>query len=247
MANESVHASAIVVGVGARQGVGSAVARRFGAEGYHVFAAGRTKARLEETAEEIRSAGGNATSVVTDTTNEADVIRLFDAAESGGPPLEVVCYNAGNNRWGNLVEMEASFFEEVWRVGCLGGFLVGREAARRLAPKGRGSVLFTGATASMRGRPPFTAFASAKAGLRALAQAMAREFGPQGIHVAHFVIDGGIDGELLNKNFPQLKEQRGPDGMLHPDAIADTYWAVHKQHRSAWSHEIDLRPYKEVF
>ena len=143
--------------------------------------------------------------------------------------------------------MEDDFFEDVWRLVCFGGFLVGREAARRMVPRGTGSILFTGATASVRARPPFTAFASAKAALRAVAHGMAREFGPQGIHVAHVVIDGGIDGDQLNQRFPAFKEQRGDDGMLNPDAIAEAFWALHSQDRTAWTLELDLRPYKETF
>lgn len=239
-------ASAVVVGVGARAGIGAALGRRFAREDLHVVLAGRTRERLEERAEEIRSAGGAVSTVPTDATHEADVLRLFDAAESAAP-VELVAYNAGNNQWGNFLEMEAKFFEDVWRICCLGGFLVGREAARRMVPRQRGSVLFTGATASIRGRPPFLAFASAKAGLRAIAQSMAREFGPQGIHVAHFIIDGGVDGDQINRRFPQYKEQKGEGGMLSPDAVADTFWHVHTQDRTAWSHEVDLRPFKEPF
>jgi NAD(P)-dependent dehydrogenase (short-subunit alcohol dehydrogenase family) len=156
-------------------------------------------------------------------------------------------YNAGNNRWGNFLEMEAEFFESVWRVTCLGGFLVGREAARRMVASGAGSILFTGATASIRARPPFIAFASAKAGLRAIAQSMARELGPQNVHVAHVVIDGGIKGEQILGRFPGYAEQKGEDGMLDIDAIADAFWFLHTQQRSAWTHELDLRPFKEPF
>jgi NAD(P)-dependent dehydrogenase (short-subunit alcohol dehydrogenase family) len=143
--------------------------------------------------------------------------------------------------------MPAELFEQTWRVATFGGFLAGREAARRLAPSGQGTIIFTGATASLRGKPPFTAFASAKAGLRSLAQSMAREFGPLGIHVAHIVIDGGIDGEKLNAAAPQLRIERGVDGLLNIDAIAEAYWHLHGQHRSAWTHELDLRPFKERF
>jgi NAD(P)-dependent dehydrogenase (short-subunit alcohol dehydrogenase family) len=132
-------------------------------------------------------------------------------------------------------------------VATFGGFLVGREAARRLAPSGKGTIIFTGATASLRGKSPFAAFASAKAGLRSLAQSIAREFGPLGIHVGHVVIDGGIDGEKLNTAVPHLKIERGADGLLNIDAIAEAYWHLHTQHRSAWTHELDLRPFKEPF
>ena len=235
---------AIVVGVGAEAGLGGALCKRFGREGLHVLVAGRTAARLEALVGVIRGAGGEATAVPCDTTVEADVIRLFDAA--GGPP-EIVVFNAGNNRLGNLAEMEASFFEDTWRVACFGGFLVGREAARRMVPAGRGTVLFTGATGSLRGKPPFIAFASAKAGLRAIAQGMARELGPQGIHVAHVVVDGGIDGERLRTAAPGFVEAKGDGGLLAPEAIADAYWFLHAQDRTAWTHELDLRPYKEAF
>ena len=166
-------------------------------------------------------------------------------AEAGVP--EVVVYNAGNNRFRPLLEMDDAFFEDVWRLCCFGGFLIGREAARRMLPNAAGTLIFTGATASLRARPPFTAFASAKAALRAVAHGMAREFGPQGLHVAHVVIDGVIDGDKVNRRFPQLREQRVEEGMLSVDAIADDYWAVHRQHRSAWTLELDLRPYREVF
>ena len=158
-----------------------------------------------------------------------------------------MAYNAGNNQRLDFRELSAEAFEDFWRIGCFGGFLVGREAARRLVPLGRGTVLFTGASGSLRGKPGFAHFAAAKAGLRMLAQSMAREFGPQGIHVAHVVIDGGIDGDRLRRRMPDIVAQRGDDGLLDIDAIAETYWHLHRQHRSAWTQEIDLRPYKESF
>ena len=237
----------IVVGVGADAGTGAATCRRAAREGHHVFVAGRTKDRIERVAASLEAEGGRATAVPTDATLEGDVVRLFDRAAQIPGPLDLVVYNAGNNRFGNLIEMEAEFFEDVWRLCCLGGFLVGREAARRMLPQGRGTVIFTGATASIKGRPPFAAFASAKAGLRSLSQSMARDFGPQGLHVAHVVIDGAIDGAQLNERFPQFKKQKGENGMLHPDAIADTFWHLHSQHPSAWTQEVDLRPFKENF
>ena len=237
----------IVVGVGADAGTGAAACRRAAREGQHVFIAGRTKDRIERLAASLEADGGRATAVPTDTTVEADVVGLFDRAAEVPGTLELVVYNAGNNRPGRLIEMEADFFEDVWRLCCLGGFLVGREAARRMLPQGRGTVIFTGATASIKGRPPFAAFASAKAALRSLSQSMARDFGPKGIHVAHVVIDGAIDGAMLNERFPQFKEQKGEHGMLHPDAIADTFWHLHTQQRSAWTQEVDLRPFKETF
>jgi NAD(P)-dependent dehydrogenase (short-subunit alcohol dehydrogenase family) len=159
----------------------------------------------------------------------------------------VVIFNAGNNRRIDFKELSAEQFEQFWRVGCFGGFLVGREAARRLAPLGRGTIIFTGASASMRGKPGFAHFAAAKAGLRMIAQSMAREYGPLGIHVAHVVIDGGIEGDRLLSRMPNLTAERGEDGLLGIDAIADTYWTIHKQKRSAWTQEVDLRPFKEPF
>ena len=238
---------AVVVGVGTSRGTGAAVARRFAREGLHTFLAGRTPEKLEAVAKEIEGAGGRATPVVTDTTVTADVVKLLDRALDEGGSLDAVVYNAGNNQFRPLLEMDDAFFEDVWRLVCFGGFLVGREAARRMVPRGGGSILFTGATASVRARPPFTAFASAKSALRSVAHGMAREFGPQGIHVGHVVIDGGIDGDQLNDRFPQFKEQRGADGMLDPDAIADAFWTLHVQHPSAWTLELDVRPYKEPF
>lgn len=238
--------AAVVVGVGAEAGLGAALCRRFGREGLHVFAGGRTAERLAGVVAAIEAAGGRATALATDTTVEADVVDLFTRAAAAGP-IEIAVCNAGNNQIGNFLEMEAAFFEQVWRVACFGGFLVGREAARRMVPQGRGTVIFTGATASVRARPPFIAFASAKAGLRAIAAGMAREFGPQGVHVAHVIIDGGIDGERLRTAAPAFVEAKGADGLLDVDAIADAYWQLHRQARSAWTFELDLRPFKEPF
>ena len=244
----STPTGAIVVGVGAEAGLGGALCKRFARGGLHVFAAGRTPARLDALVADIRGAGGTATAVPTDTTQEAQVLALFDVVErSTGAPPAVVVYNAGNNAFVPFRETEAAFFEDMWRVACFGGFLVGREAARRLSPLGRGTVLFTGASGSLRGRPGFAHFAAAKAGLRMIAQAMARELGPQGIHVAHVVIDGGIDGERLHTYAPQFVAAKGEGGMLDIDAIAETYWQIHAQHPSAWTHEVDLRPFKEPF
>ena len=178
------------------------------------------------------------------------MLRLFDRGMAPGPglePADLVVSNAGDNRQLDFREVSAEGFEAFWRVGCLSGFLVGREAARRLVPLGRGTVIFTGASASLRGRPGYAHFAAAKAGLRAVAQSMAREYGPLGLHVAHVVVDGGIDGERLRKLRPQALEERGEDGLLGTEAIAEAYWQVHRQHRSAWTHELDLRPFGEPF
>ena len=240
-------AAAVVIGVGPRQGLGAAVARRLGAEGLHVFVSGRTATRIGECVADVRAQGGAATAIAADATQPSEVERVFATVDATGLPLEIVVYNAGNARFGKLLEIEAAAFEEAWRIGCLGGFLVGQQAARRMLARGRGSIFFTGATASIRARAPFVAFASAKFGLRAVAQAMARDLGPQGIHVAHFVIDGVIDGDQANARMPDLKQRLGEDGMLSPDAIAAAYWDTHRQQRSAWAHEVDLRPWKETF
>ena len=240
----------VVVGVGAERGLGAALCRRFAAEGCHVLVAGRTPEKLEQVVRTIRETGGSAEPVQTDTTREDDVVRLFDRAVSPGAgrePADLVVFNAGNNQRIDFRALTAAQFEDFWRVGCFGGFLVGREAARRLVPLGRGTVIFTGASASLRGKPGFAHFAAAKAGLRMVAQSMAREYGPLGLHVAHVVVDGGIDGDRLRNRAPTLMKERGEDGLLGIDAIAETFWHIHRQPRSAWTQEVDLRPFKENF
>lgn len=242
--------TAIVVGVGSERGVGGAVSRRFAREGYHVYVAGRTGSKVEALAAGIRAAGDSAQAVVTDTTKESDVIALFDLAFRPADELEppdVVVFNAGNNAVIGFTDLTAAQFEDFWRVGCFGGFLVGREAARRLLPLGRGTVLFTGASGSLRGKADFAHFAAAKAGLRMISQSMARAYGARGLHVAHVVIDGGVDGDRLREVMPQVVERLGSDGLLDVDGIAETYWQLHRQPRSAWTQEVDLRPYREAF
>ena len=239
--------SAVVFGVGPEAGLGAALCRKFAGEGLHVFANARSPERIEAVAAAISKAGGTATAVAGDVTEEAAVDALFQAAEREAGVPELVVFNVGNNRFRPLLDMDGAFFEGLWRVCCYAGFLVGRAAARCMVPAGGGTLIFTGATASMRARPPFTAFAAAKAGLRSVAHGMAREFGPQGLHVGHVVIDGAIDGDAVNARFPQIKERLGADGMLAVDAIADAYWNLHRQDASAWTLELDLRPYKESF
>jgi len=248
--NSTVRPTAVVIGVGAERGLGAALCRRFAAAGHHVLVAGRTAEKIERVVSTIAGTGGSAEAVVTDATQEDQVARLFDRAmapRDGFAPADLIVFNAGNNRRVDFREVEASLFEEFWRVGCFAGFLVGREAARRLAPLGHGTVIFTGASGSMRGKAGYAQFAAAKAGLRMVAQSMAREFGPLGLHVAHVVIDGGIDGERLRNRVPTLIKERGEDGLLGIDAIAETYWHIHRQQRSAWTQEVDLRPFKETF
>ena len=243
--------TAVVIGVGAERGIGGAVCARFGAEGYHVLVAGRTREKIARVADAIREKGGSAEPVKMDTTREADVIALFDQAMNPGggkEPADFVAFNAAAlNVPQDFATLSAEMFEEVWRQNCFAGFLVGREAARRLVPLGRGTVIFTGASGSMRGRPRFAQFAAAKSALRMVAQSMAREFGPQGIHVAHVVIDGGVGGDRLLNALPQVKDVLGEDGMLDPTAIAETFWQIHRQPKTTWAHEVDLRPFKENF
>lgn len=243
-------AVAVVVGVGAERGLGAVLCRRFAAGGHHVIAMGRTAARLKQVVAGIHEEGGSAEAWVGDATREEDVTALFAHAMSPGAhraPADLVVFNAGNNQRIDFTALTPEQFENFWRVGCLAGFLVGREVARHIAPLGRGTLIFTGASASLRGRPGFAHFAAAKAGLRMLAQSMAREFGPQGLHVAHVVVDGGIDGQRLRERVPEMLERLGTEGLLQLEPIAEAFWQLYQQHPSAWTHEIDLRPFKESF
>jgi NAD(P)-dependent dehydrogenase (short-subunit alcohol dehydrogenase family) len=238
--------SALVVGVGAVAGLGAAYGRRFAAAGYRVLLAGRSPDKVEAAAADIRSRGGQARSIIGDAGLEADAIKFASAAEDWAP-LAVAVHNAGTNRRDSFLELEVTNLEQLWRAHTLGAFLTGREAARRMVPRGSGTIFFTGATGSLRGKALFAAFAAAKAGVRALSQSLAREVGPKGIHVAHLIIDGGIDGDRLLRAQPHLRDERGEDGMLSPDAIADTAFLIHQQQRSAWTQEADLRPWTEAY
>ena len=228
--------TAIVIGVGPDQGLGAQLCKRFAAEGLNVLVAGRTKAALDAVVADIVAAGGRATAVVADATSEADTIALFDKA---GADLELAVYNAGNNTAGKIIDMTAEYFEQSWRVVCFGGFLFGREAVRRMVPKGAGTLLFTGASASLRGRSGYGAFNSSKAGLRTLAQAMAKEYAGDGIHVGHVVVDGAIGGEKIRTRFPETigKEER----LISIEGIVDGFVFLHKQPPRAWSFELDVR------
>jgi len=243
-------AKAVVVGVGAEDGLGAALSRCYAANGRHVLVAGRTLEKVEKVAVAIRREGGRATAHGVDATREEDVIRLFDAAmtdDEDGGPADLVTHNVGLNQKLDFRQTEASTFEDFWRLNTLSGFLVGREAARRFAPLGRGSIFFTGASGSLRGMPGFAHFAASKAGLRMISQSMAREFGPHGIHVAHVIVDGAIEGDRVRSRFPGIFEQLGENGALNTKAIAETFWQLHVQHPSAWTQEMDVRPFKEKF
>jgi NAD(P)-dependent dehydrogenase (short-subunit alcohol dehydrogenase family) len=240
--------SAVIIGVGPEQGLGASLASYFAGQGLHVFIAGRSDDKLQAIAEKIRQKGGSATPVVADATSELEVARLFNKIQSDGYRIDIAAYNVDSNIPSPLLETDTETFTTLWRQNCLGAFFFGKEAVKAMkAQHNKGTLFFTGATASLRAKPPFTAFASAKAGLRAIAQGMAREFGPQGIHVVHTIIDGVIDGERARKQFPDYVKAKGKEGLLQLDAIAETYWAIHKQHPSAWTHELDLRPFKEPF
>ena len=236
--------TAVVIGVGPIEGLGAYLSLHAAREDLHVVVAGRTSANLELVVERIVSDGGSASACVTDATIESDVVDLLDSAEQIGP-VDLAIYNAGNNYSGDFLTMQADYFERAWRVCTLGGFLSARGAVQAMLQRSVGTLLFTGASASMRGRPNFSAFTAAKAGLRALAQSMAKELMPQNIHVAHVIIDGPIDTEWTRQRFPEMVKERPVDGLLQPDDIADTYWAIHNQKRSAWTFETDVRPWVE--
>lgn len=238
--------TALIVGVGASQGLGAASARRFAREGFHVVIVGRTQGKLDEVVHEIKAAKGSVEAIVADASNEEDAKRIVATADRNNN-LTLALHNAGSNRFDAFLDLPKDAFEQLWREHTLGGFLIGREVARKMVPRASGTILFTGASGSLRGKAGFAAFAAAKAGLRAVSQSMAREFGPKGIHVAHVVVDGGIEGQRLLSRFPDMKAQRGPDGMLSIEAIADAFWFLHTQHRSAWTQELDLRPWAETF
>ena len=233
---------AVIIGVGAEQGLGSQLAKRFASEGLHIFIAGRTLSRVQERAREIEQAGGKATAVCADSSDEEQVIELFKKA---GSDISLAIYNAGNNFPGQIIDMDADYFENSWKSCCFGGFLFGREAIRHMVPSGEGTLIFTGASASLRGRPNFGAFNSAKAGLRTLAQAMAKEYGHQGIHVGHVVVDGSIAGEKIMNRITNFGEKLDEGRLIKLEGIVDGYVFLYKQDKQAWTFELDLRTSKE--
>ena len=239
--------SAIVVGVGPPRGLGAAIARRFAREGFRVTIMGRSADKVAASLAELRASGADAESVVGDVTDEALIGRVVAAADRPDAPLDAAVFNAGGNWPRGFREMDAEFLEGMWRVNALAGFFFAKAALDVMLPRQRGTLLFTGASGSLRGKAMFGGFAQAKAALRALAQSAAREFGPQGIHVAQVIVDGAIDGDRINTFLPDLKASRPPDGLLDPDAIAANYWWLHQQPRSAWTHELDVRPWAETW
>ena len=233
--------SCIVLGLG--PSTGASVARRFANAGYSIAVAARRAEHLDPLVAEIEKAGGKAIAVPTDATDEAAVKELVQRAETDLGPLGVAVYNASGRVKGSILDLDAAEVMNAWKISCLGGFLLGREAARRMVPQKEGTILFTGATSGMRGSAEFAGFAIGKFGLRALAQSMARELGPKGIHVAY----ANIDGQIHTPRQAHLAADRLPDAMLDPEAIAESYFQLHSQHRSAWTQELDLRPWVEKF
>ena len=229
--------TAIVSGVGPLDGLGAQLCVRFARLGLHVLAAGRTQAKLDAVVDAIGGAGGSAQAVIADATVEADTERLFEIA---GSDLTVAIYNTGNNTPGRIADMSAEYFENSWRVCCFGGFLFGRAAINAFAGNG-GTLIFTGASASLRGRENFGAFNSSKGALRNLAQAMAKEYGRDGVHVGHVVVDGPIGGEKIKQGLPEYAAKLGDEGMIDIDGIVDGYVYLYQQPRQAWSFELDVR------
>ncbi|MBX3656598.1 MAG: SDR family oxidoreductase [Ramlibacter sp.] len=237
--------------IGAGDATGGAIARRFARGGYTACATRRSLDKLQPLLEQIRAEGGTAHGFASDARKEEEVVALIEQIESTVGPIEVMVFNIGANVPSSILEESARKYFKIWEMACFSGFLNGREVARRMVtragPQRQQTIIFTGATASLRGASGFAAFAGAKHALRALAQSMARELGPRGIHVAHSIIDGAIDTEFIRENFPQRYALKSEDGILNPDHIADAYWMLHQQPRDAWTHELDLRPYMEKF
>jgi NAD(P)-dependent dehydrogenase (short-subunit alcohol dehydrogenase family) len=226
--------------------LGAAIGRRFARGGYPILLAGRNAVKLEATAREMQGMGARVGFAVGDAASAEDA-RRFVAEAQRLAPLAVAIHNAGSNEPAPFLEVSEQRFTQHWREHALGGFQLAQAALPLLVDHGGGSLFFTGASASLRGKAKFAPFASAKAALRNLAQSIAREYGPQNIHVGHVVIDGGIEGDRLLSRAPHLTAQRGVDGLLHPDGIAEAYWDMHHQHRSAWTLELDVRPWSENF
>lgn len=232
--------------IGAGDYLGSALARRFAKEGFHAVGT-RRRGDIVSFVKQIEDSGGKATGIHSDARKEEQVVELIDWVENEIGSIEVFVFNIGGNVMFPVLETTTRVYTKVWEMCALAGFLTGREVARRMVERERGTMLFTGATASVRGSKGFSAFAGGKHALRALALSMAKELMPKNIHVAHVVIDGPIDTEWTRERFPEMVKERPKDGLLQPDDIAETYWAIHSQKRSAWTFEIDVRPWVETW
>ena len=240
---------ALVIGAG--DATGGAIARRFARAGFTACATRRSLDKLQPLLDQIKTDGGIAHGFASDARKEEEVVALIEHIESTLGPIEVLVFNIGANAPASVLEETARKYFKIWEMACFSGFLNGREVAKRMVARAskerQQTIIFTGATASLRGSANFAAFAGAKHALRALAQSMARELGPQGIHVAHSIIDGAIDTAFIRDNFPERYALKGQDGILNPGHIADMYWMLHQQPRDAWTHELDLRPFMEKF
>lgn len=238
--------TAVILGVGPKRGLGAALCRHFAKRGLHVFLGGRSHDKIEAVAEEIIEDGGVATAFRTDVTVPDQVEAIFYQASLSGS-VDTAIFNAGNNAPGSVFDIDAEFFEATWRVACFGGFLFLKNAAQHMVPKGKGTIIATGASASMRGNAGFGAFASAKSGLRALFQSAAKELGPKGLHIAHVIVDGPLDGERIRLLHPDKAEARGPDLLIDLEGLTEAYSFLCDQERRSWTFELDVRTYKEQF
>lgn len=237
--------AALVIGAG--DATGGAIARRFAREGMVACVVRRHAEKLEPLVRQIEAEGGAAVGFGSDARKEEDVMEVVSRIEREVGPIEAMVFNIGANVPCSILDETARKYFKIWEMACLGGFLYGREVARRMVARGRGTIIFTGATASLRGSANFAAFAGAKHALRALAQSMARELGPKNLHVAHVIVDGAIDTDFIRENFPERYALKSEDGILNPEHIADNYWHLHAQPRDAWTHELDLRPWRETW
>jgi len=231
--------------VGAGDATGGAIAKRFAQEGFVACVTRRSADKLQPLVEAIKADGGEAHGFACDARKEEDVIALVEQIESQIGPIEAFVFNIGANVPCSILEETARKYFKIWEMACFSGFLNAREVAKRMARRQRGTILFTGATAGMRGAAGFAAFAGAKHGIRALAQSMARELGPMNIHVAHVIVDGAIDTDFIRDSFPEKYATKDQDGILNPEHIAENYWYLHSQPRDAWTFELDLRPWSE--
>ncbi|MDI3274444.1 SDR family oxidoreductase [Pseudomonas sp. AL03] len=235
----------VVLVVGAGDATGGAIAKRFAQEGFVACVTRRSADKLQPLVDTIKADGGEAHGFACDARKEEDVIALVEQIESQIGPIEAFVFNIGANVPCSILEETARKYFKIWEMACFSGFLNAREVAKRMAKRQRGTILFTGATAGMRGAAGFAAFAGAKHGIRALAQSMARELGPMNIHVAHVVVDGAIDTDFIRESFPEKYATKDQDGILNPEHIAENYWYLHNQPRDAWTFELDLRPWSE--
>ncbi|WP_180024785.1 SDR family oxidoreductase [Acinetobacter sp. YH1901134] len=234
---------ALVIGAG--DATGGEIAKRFAREGYIACMTRRNADKLQPLIDEIEQLGGKAYGFASDARKEEKVIELIEHIESNIGPIEVMVFNIGANVPCSILEETARKYFKIWEMACFSAFLTGREVAKRMVTRERGTIIFTGATAGVRGAAGFAAFAGAKHALRALAQSMARELGPRNIHVAHVVVDGAIDTDFIKDTFPDLYAKKEQDGILNPVHIAENYWHLSQQPRDAWTHELDLRPWME--